>query len=729
MAALGNLDARILADGELDLAAACAERGTLVVTPTHSSNMDSPAIGFGLLRAGLPPTTYGAGKNLFTNPFISFFMRNLGAYRVDRRLKFELYKDVLKKYSTVLLEHGYHSLFFPGGTRCRSNIVEKHLKLGLLGTAVTAYKNSVREGTPNKRLYFVPVTINYRLVLEAETLIDDYLAETGKSRYIITDDEFSRIGRIVEFFRKILAHEGSVVVRFGRPLDPFGNDITDDGESIDRAGRAVDPGELRARRRRRGHATTISATPSTRARSAAGSPRRIPRLTVFHSTHLVARALYDAIAARAGTRDIYRLLRLPPPQLAVEADRVARLGGCARGSPTTRSGAPSTRGFTAQPARPSSTTRCAGCRRTTPGRSSSRRRLAAGRRRQAPLLLPEPHRAHAPRRPRVTARRDTIGIVGAGPFGTALGSVLARAGRRVVLWSRDAAVVEAIQTTRRCPRLPDAALPEPLEATADPRRLAGEARFLVLAVSSTDVRDRARELGDVLDGSHIVVHAIGALASPTNERVSEVMAQGLPTLEARRARRARAARRSRRGQLPRRWSSRRRSTRSSAEGRRLLNAPPALRVYGSKDLVGVELASALSGAYTVALGLSDGLGIGPGTRAVLITRALAEASRLGVAAGAEARTFAGPVRAGQPAGPRRRSAALRRLPARAPARRRRGHRRTRAPRARGRRSPGSSSPASSACACRCSRASPRCSPAGRSPQAADLIGDTVAEAE
>src|SRR5439155_27042424 len=145
MAALGNLEHRIQADGETDLARACAERGTIVVTPTHSSNMDSPAIGFGLLRARLPPTTYGAGKNLFTNPFISFFMRNLGAYRVDRRLKFELYKDVLKEYSTVLLEHGYHSLFFPGGTRCRSNVVEKHLKLGLLGTSVTAYKNLVRE--------------------------------------------------------------------------------------------------------------------------------------------------------------------------------------------------------------------------------------------------------------------------------------------------------------------------------------------------------------------------------------------------------------------------------------------------------------------------------------------------------------------------------------------------------------------------------------------------------
>ena len=313
---LKHLDQRIHPDGDIQLAHTCAERGTLIVTPTHSSNMDSPAIGFGLLRAGLPPTTYGAGKNLFTNPFISFFMRNLGAYRVDRRLRFELYKDVLKEYSTVLLEHGYHSLFFPGGTRCRSNIIEKHLKLGLLGTSVTAYKNLVREGMPNKRIYIVPATINSRLVLEAETLIDDYLAETGKSRYIITDDEFSRVGRIVEFFRKILAHEGSVVVRFGRPFDVFGNDITDDGESIDRAGRHVDPASFV--RGANGEVTDDDQRDAEYTRTLGRRLAAIyPKLTVFHSTHLVARVLFDALATRAGTRDIYRLLRLAPPQLAI----------------------------------------------------------------------------------------------------------------------------------------------------------------------------------------------------------------------------------------------------------------------------------------------------------------------------------------------------------------------------------------------------------------------------
>ena len=237
-------------------------------------------------------------------------------------------------------------------------------------------------------------------------------------------------------------------------------------------------------------------------------------------------------------------------------------------------------------------------------------------------------------------RADTVGIVGAGRFGTALGSVLARANRRVIIWSRDRDVVDSIQTQRKSPRLPEAALPAPLTATADPRALAAEARFIVMAVSSTNVRERSRELGNYLDGSHIVVHAVGALAAGSNERVSEVLAAGLPTLKI--GALAGPA-------LPADLVSGEYASmviastfdEVVAEGRRLLNAPPALRMYSSKDLAGVELASALSGAYTVALGLADGLGIGAGTRAVLITRAVAEASRLGLAAGAEARTFAG----------------------------------------------------------------------------------------
>jgi glycerol-3-phosphate dehydrogenase (NAD(P)+) len=242
--------------------------------------------------------------------------------------------------------------------------------------------------------------------------------------------------------------------------------------------------------------------------------------------------------------------------------------------------------------------------------------------------------------PASTGRSETVGIVGAGSFGTALASVVARTGRRVVLWSRDAAVVDQINRERRCARLPGAPLPPPLEATADPKKLAAEARLLVLAVASTDIRVRAKEVGDVIDGSHLIVHAIGAFAAPDDERCSEVIAQATPALRI--GVLAGPA-------LPADLVSggfssmvvASRFAEVASEARRLLSAPPTLRLYSATDVVGVELASALSGAYTVALGMADALAVGTGARAVLITRALAEASRLGKAAGADPRTFGG----------------------------------------------------------------------------------------
>lgn len=238
MTGLQALDDRILVQGPVDQIKKLAETGTLVFVPTHLSNLDSVVFGFALERAGLPPATYGAGKNLFTNPVLSFFMHNLGAYRVDRRLKHALYKDVLKTYSCVLLERGYHSLFFPGGTRSRSGGVERRLKLGLAGTGVEAFGRTAEEGKP-RRVYFVPATINYLLTLEAETLIDDFLQEEGKARYIIEDDESTRIGRVAAFSQKLLGLDGACVIRFSSPLDCFGNRVDDEGESHDERGRRV----------------------------------------------------------------------------------------------------------------------------------------------------------------------------------------------------------------------------------------------------------------------------------------------------------------------------------------------------------------------------------------------------------------------------------------------------------------------------------------------------------
>ncbi len=226
--------------GETTLLQKLAKMGTIVLVPTHSSNLDSVLVGFSLYKLGLPPFSYGAGLNLFANKLFGFFMHNLGAYKVDRRKKAELYKDALKTYAGVTMELGYHNLFFPGGTRSRSGAVERKLKKGLLGAAMDAYIHNLTAGKKNPDIFVVPCTINYQLVLEAATLIDDYLKAEGKSRYIIEDDEFSRPKLVLDFVRKLFRLQSKVDIVFGRPMDLFGNPVDESGQSLDRYGRPID---------------------------------------------------------------------------------------------------------------------------------------------------------------------------------------------------------------------------------------------------------------------------------------------------------------------------------------------------------------------------------------------------------------------------------------------------------------------------------------------------------
>ena len=241
---------------------------------------------------------------------------------------------------------------------------------------------------------------------------------------------------------------------------------------------------------------------------------------------------------------------------------------------------------------------------------------------------------------RTGERADRVGIVGAGRFATALAQRIAAADRAAILWSRDRDVVTAINRDHATPWLPGVELAGTIRATEDPEELARGARFVVLAVSADTVAERARELGRFLDGNHLVVHAMGALVGDQDIRVTEVIRQETPAL--------------RTGVLagPGLWRDLLAGSFASmvvassfdevaAEGRRLLGVPPGLRIYTGSDVIGVELAAVLAGAYTVAVGMSDGLGLGPGPRSVLITRAMAEAARLGSAYGAHERTFTG----------------------------------------------------------------------------------------
>lgn len=237
---LGKVDDQILIEGRTEEFQELAKKGTMILVPTHCSNLDSPLIGYVLYRLGLPPFLYGAGLNLFHSKLIGFFMDHLGAYKVDRRKKAPLYKDVLKAYAGYSMELGYHNLFFPGGTRSRSGMVERRLKLGLLGMGLNAYIHNLRAERPKPDIFVVPCTLNYQLVLEAETLIEDFLKEEGKSRYIIEDDEFAQVKRIMEFLQGLFSLESRIHVVFSQPLDVFGNPVDAEGRSLDHRGREID---------------------------------------------------------------------------------------------------------------------------------------------------------------------------------------------------------------------------------------------------------------------------------------------------------------------------------------------------------------------------------------------------------------------------------------------------------------------------------------------------------
>ena len=285
--------------------------GTVVVVPTHSSNLDSLAIGESLARKDLPPVVYGAGKNLFTNPIISFFMHNLGAYRVDRRIKARIYKDVLKAYSCVMIERGYHSLFFPGGTRSRSGMIESRLKLGLAGTAVEAFaRNAIRArraGEQPRPIFFVPVTINYALVLEAESLVEDFLKEAGQARYIIEDDEFSQLDRWLKFLQRLTSYEGACVLRYGRAIDPFGNLVDDQGRSRAPDGRIIDPVSYVSRR---GEPTLDRARDAAYTRELGQQiVAHYRRESVIMTTQLVAHLLFRKLVIETPGVDLFGRVR------------------------------------------------------------------------------------------------------------------------------------------------------------------------------------------------------------------------------------------------------------------------------------------------------------------------------------------------------------------------------------------------------------------------------------
>jgi len=227
--------------GKVKLLRKLAKKGTVVMVPTHFSNLDSILIGWVIHSLGLPAFIYGAGLNLFNIKIFAYFMNSLGAYKVDRRKKNLPYLETLKMYSNVAIQKGAHSLFFPGGTRSRSGLIEKQLKLGLLSTAIEAQRNLYMENPDAvevRKIFVVPVTLNYNFVLEAPDLIEDYLHVKGQDKYFQEQDKYGSV-QLLKFLFKFFTKGSNISVSIGPALDVLGNYVDEEGHSIDNQGRLI----------------------------------------------------------------------------------------------------------------------------------------------------------------------------------------------------------------------------------------------------------------------------------------------------------------------------------------------------------------------------------------------------------------------------------------------------------------------------------------------------------
>jgi len=225
---------RLKVYGQVETIRSLMKKGTVVLVPTHFSNLDSILIGYALdTVVGLPSFSYGAGLNLYNTGYTAYYMNRLGAYRVDRRKKNPIYLETLKAMSKLSIERGVNSLFFPGGTRSRSGALETRLKLGLLGTAVEAQRSLYEKGKDEK-VFIVPLILGYHFVLEADYLIEQHLKKTGKENYLkLKDQSYSR-WKVFKFIWKLFSRSSDIILSFGKPMDVLGNFVDEEGNSFDR---------------------------------------------------------------------------------------------------------------------------------------------------------------------------------------------------------------------------------------------------------------------------------------------------------------------------------------------------------------------------------------------------------------------------------------------------------------------------------------------------------------
>ena len=233
-----------------------------------------------------------------------------------------------------------------------------------------------------------------------------------------------------------------------------------------------------------------------------------------------------------------------------------------------------------------------------------------------------------------------VAVVGGGSWGSALAVHLGRLGLVPRLWARDAALVGLIRSKRENPwYLPDIPLPETLSVTSDLAEALDGAGLVIVAVPS-HVFDAIMEAAAArLGGRTTLLSATKGLDPERSRRMSEIASARCPASPIAVLSGPTFAREVALGRPTAAVVASADPDVATAVQHRL--SSPEFRLYTNRDVLGVEIGGALKNVMAIATGISDGLGLGENARAALITRGLAEITRLGVALGASPATFAG----------------------------------------------------------------------------------------
>ena len=234
-----------------------------------------------------------------------------------------------------------------------------------------------------------------------------------------------------------------------------------------------------------------------------------------------------------------------------------------------------------------------------------------------------------------------VAVLGSGAWGTAFAMVLADAGCDVVLWGRDPEVIRTVTTERvNRKRLPDVELP-PMRGTTDAAEALAGASIVVVAVPSQVARATLEPMRDLIAPDAVVVSLMKGVELATDKRMSEVVAEALSISAARVA--VVSGPNLAREIAERQVAASVVAAPDETTARFVADACSAsyFRPYTNDDVVGVELCGAVKNVIALAVGMAQGRGFGWNTTATLITRGLAEITRLGLALGARPETFAG----------------------------------------------------------------------------------------